>query len=149
MVLKGGNSRGSVDRCTSSCCSVFWLSPRLPTSMALRVPAVGGLLTRPLGSRCLIWAISRWLGPPVRQTSIAKIRGCWLLKRSFKFCFANLLRDAMFLSCFHSICLLRGQWEGLVTRDYWCWLQIHFKLISTFLSQASNSYCISLILTLF
>lgn len=145
----GGDSRGSVrDICTSSCygfCS-------LPLASHINSPASacsGELLTQPFGPRCLIYVVSRWLGPPLRQTSIAEIRVGWLLKRFLKCCFANLLRDAVFLSCFHSICLSRGQREDHhVIGGYCCWLHIHFKLISTFLSQASDSHCVSLILTL-
>lgn len=141
----GGDSRGSgMDICTSSCYSFR----SLPLASHINSPASacsGELLTHPFGSRCLSYAVSRWLGPPLRQTSIAEIRVGWLLKRFLKCCFANLLRDAVFLSCFHSICLSRGQREDHhVIGGYWCWLQIHFKLISTFLSQASDSHCISL-----
>lgn len=79
----------------------------------------GGLLTRPFGSWCLIYSVSRWLDFLPRQTSVAKIRAGRLLKKFFRFCFANLLRNVVFLSCLHSICLLRGQRDGLpMTRGY-------------------------------
>lgn len=101
-----------MDICTSSCYS--GVCP-LPPASRINSPAStcsGEHLTYAFGPRCLIYAVSRWLGP-LRQTSIAKIRVGGLLKRFFKFCFANLLRVAVFLSCFHSICLSRGQREGL------------------------------------
>lgn len=78
----------------------------LPLALHIHRPAsvcCGELLTHPFGPLCLIYTVSRWLGPALRQTSIAKIRVGWLLKRLFKFRFAILLRDggAPFMFPFH------------------------------------------------
>ena len=87
----------------SRCASVFGLPALAPHIHSPARACCGGLLTRPFGSRCLICTISRWLDFLPRQTSVAKIRAGRLLKRFFRFCFANLLRNVVFLSCLHPI----------------------------------------------
>lgn len=126
---------------------VLTLSPWLPTSMALR---------------CLLWGtsdLSSWfmvldlgcfqVAWPSCETDInCKDQSGLAFEEVFQILLCKPAERCGVLSCFHSSCLLRGQREGLlVTRGYWYWLQIHLKLISTFLSQVSNSHCISWILT--
>lgn len=133
-----GVKRGAIPGapcCTYAAAAVTLFFGSRPLASHIHSPAGacwGERLPHPFGPWCLIYTVSRRLGPPRRQTSMAKIRVGWLLKRFGELCFANLLRDVVFLSCFLSVCVQRA--KGGSSRDggYWCWLQIHFRLISTF-----------------
>lgn len=110
--------------CTTSCWPVFDMPPQSQSC------------------HCLLWeffwsgvldlrTVSRWLGCPLRQTSIVRITVGWLLKRRFKPCSLSLLRDVLLLSCFHSVCPLRGPWEDRhVIKFLLILVTKHCKLIS-------------------
>lgn len=93
--------------------------------------------------QCLIYAVCRWCGPPLRQTSIAKIRVGWLLKTFFTSCFVSPLRCAVsFMSPLH-LSLQRAKggvctWPGLLMLA-----ANSFQLTSTFLSWANEHHCIA------
>lgn len=122
--------------------------PQLPTSTALQVPAVGNSWPIHLvrgawsillpGGLALLWdkhqlQRSEWAGF-WRGFSYSALQTSWESGVPFMFPFHLSLERAR---------------KGLhVAGSYWCWLQIHFKLISTLWSWASNSHCVSLVWTL-